>query len=130
MADTAPAAAHVEPGGPIWSDNLGHAHVRKMSVSEMDNNCYLITCRSTGDQLLVDAAAEPDRLADLITAGSGRLTMLVTTHQHWDHHRALAALVESHSPRTAAGAPDASALPVPPDVELPRRSAQRGRAHA
>lgn len=118
MADTTSDAAHVEPGGPFWQDNLGHAMVRKASVSEMDNNCYLITCRRTGDQLLVDAAAEPDRLHELIAAGSGRLTTVVTTHQHWDHHRALAAVVETHAPRTAAGAPDAPALPVPPDVEL------------
>ncbi len=118
MVDTSPDAAHVEPGGPFWLSNLGHALVRKVSVSEMNNNCYLVTCRRTGDQLLVDAAAEPERLAELVSAGSGRLTTVVTTHQHWDHHRALEAVVAAHSPRTAAGAPDASALPVPPDVEL------------
>lgn len=118
MADTTPDAAHVEPGGPIWLDNLGHALVRKASVSEMNNNCYLITCRRTGDQLLVDAAAEPERLGEVVSSGSGRLTAVVTTHQHWDHHRALEAVVAAHSPRTFAGAPDAAALPVPPDVEL------------
>ena len=28
----------------------------------MSNNCYLLTCRGTGDQVLVDAAAEPETL--------------------------------------------------------------------
>jgi hypothetical protein len=36
--------------------------IRKCSVSSFDNNAYLLTCRSTGAQLLVDAAADPDRL--------------------------------------------------------------------
>lgn len=112
------ARAHVEPGGPFWLGHLGHALVRKASVSEMDNNCYLITCRRSGEQLLIDAADDAPRLAELVAAGSGRLTAVVTTHQHWDHHRALAAVVAEFAPRTAAGAADADALPVPPDVRL------------
>lgn len=118
MTDTSPQSAHVEPGGPFWLADLGTALVRKASVSEMDNNCYLVTCRRTGEQLLIDAAAEVDRLRELVSAGSGHLTSVVTTHQHWDHHRALAAIVETYSPRTAAGAPDADALPIRPDLEL------------
>lgn len=118
MVDTSPDSAHVEPGGPFWMADLGDAQVRKASVSEMDNNCYLVTCRRSGDQLLVDAAAEAERLRELVSAGSGRLTAVVTTHQHWDHHRALADIAQAYSPRTAAGAPDAPGLPVPPDVEL------------
>ncbi|WP_256842386.1 MBL fold metallo-hydrolase [Ornithinimicrobium cryptoxanthini] len=110
--------AHVEPGGPFWLDHLGTAIVRKGSVSEMDNNAYLITCRRGGEQLLIDAAAEPDRLRDLVAAGSGRLDVLVTTHRHWDHHRALGQMVEHYSPRTAAGEADAAELPVTPDVAL------------
>ncbi|WP_114906326.1 MBL fold metallo-hydrolase [Ornithinimicrobium murale] len=118
MADTTPDPAHVEPGGVAWLEDLGTAQVRKASVSEMDNNCYLVTCHQTGAQLLIDAAADAERLRDLVNAGSGQLTTVVTTHQHWDHHRALGALVDTYAPRTAAGAPDASALPVLPDVEL------------
>lgn len=110
--------AHVDPGGRSWTENLGSAMVRKASVSAMDNNAYLITCRRTGQQLLVDAAAEPGRLVGLVAEGSGRLDAVLTTHQHWDHHRALAVLVERFSPRTYAGADDAAALPVRPDVEL------------
>jgi len=33
-----------------------------VSVGEYDNNAYLLVCRATGDALLIDAAAEPDRL--------------------------------------------------------------------
>ena len=32
----------------------------------MDNNAYLLRCRATGEQLLIDAANEPARLLELI----------------------------------------------------------------
>jgi glyoxylase-like metal-dependent hydrolase (beta-lactamase superfamily II) len=117
--DEAPdLALHVEPGGPVRLLHLGPALLRKRSVSAMDNNVYLVTCRRTGAQLLVDAADEPDLVADLVTSGSGRLDLVVTTHRHQDHHRALRAVVDRYRPRTAAGADDADALPVPPDHRL------------
>ncbi|MFZ5872577.1 MAG: MBL fold metallo-hydrolase [Actinomycetota bacterium] len=86
----------------------------------MDNNCYLLTCRATGEQLLIDAADDLDALLALVQEGSptGRLGTVVTTHQHWDHHRALAALVARTGARTAAGEEDADALPVRVDVRL------------
>lgn len=112
---------HVEPGGPSRALDLGAARLRKCSVSEMDNSCYLLSCTATGDQLLVDAAADPARLAALVEEGTGSLEHLVTTHQHWDHHRALRDLVARYRPTTWAGAPDADALPVPPDHRLEHR---------
>lgn len=110
--------AHVEPGGPAYEQDLGLLTLRKTSVSTMDNNCYLLTCARTGEQLLIDAADDADRLDALIQEGSGKLQKVVTTHQHWDHHRALAEVVRRHTPRTAAGADDADGLPVPPDQRL------------
>ncbi len=96
----------------------GTYQVRSCSVSEMDNNAYLVTCRSSGRQALVDAADDPDTLDRLVAAGTGALDLVVTTHQHWDHHRALAATCERHAVRTAAGAEDADSLPVAPDERL------------
>ncbi len=55
-------------------------------------------------------------LLELIAAPG--LAAVVTTHQHWDHHRALAAVVEHFGVPTAAGAEDAEALPVPPTTLL------------
>lgn len=110
--------AHVEPGGEPWVAHLGTAMLRKCSVSAMDNNAYLVTCRRTGAQALIDAADDAERLRDLVADGSGRLDLVVTTHQHWDHHRALAAIVDHFGVPTAAGAEDADALPVRPDRRL------------
>lgn len=113
-----PEAWHAEPRGPIRLLPLGNALLRKRSVGPMDNNAYLVTCRRTGAQLLVDAADDLPLLVELVETGSGRLDLVVTTHRHQDHHRALAGIVERFHPRTAAGAADAAALPVPPDVLL------------
>jgi glyoxylase-like metal-dependent hydrolase (beta-lactamase superfamily II) len=108
----------VTPDGPSDVRELPDAVIRKASVSPQDNNSYLITCRSTGGQLLIDAADNAPRVRALIAEGGTDLQTVVTTHQHWDHHRALAEVVEATGARTAAGREDAAELPVPVDVEL------------
>ena len=108
----------VSPGGPSQTRELADLTIRKASVSAMDNNVYLLTCRATGAQLLVDAADDAGRVLALVGEGTGRLDLVVTTHQHWDHHRALAEVVEATGARTAAGEADAPHLPVKADVLL------------
>src|SRR6478609_5138974 len=99
----------VEPGGSPDVRELDALTITKVAVDrEMSNNCYLLTCRRTGDQVLVDAAAEPERLLPLI--GDAGLTAVVTTHQHWDHHRALADVVAATRASVVAGVPDAEAI--------------------
>ena len=98
----------VRPGGEAQTRELGRLSITKVAVDEqMSNNCYLLRCRETGEQLLVDAAAEAPRLLELIGAG---LATVVTTHQHWDHHRALREVVEATGATVVAGAPDAAAI--------------------
>ncbi|MDQ2756501.1 MAG: MBL fold metallo-hydrolase [Actinomycetota bacterium] len=115
---TPPYVGDVTPGGPAQVRELPGLTIRKLAVSSMSNNVYLLTDTATGDQLLVDAADAPEEVLQLVAAGTGRLAWVVTTHRHWDHHRALAAVVEATGARTAAGADDADALPVRPDRRL------------
>jgi glyoxylase-like metal-dependent hydrolase (beta-lactamase superfamily II) len=105
----------VHPGGPADVRTLAHATIRKLAVSAMSNNVYLITCGATGAQLLIDAADDAARCLALVDEGTGRLDLVVTTHQHWDHHRALREVVAATGAPTAAGADDAGGLPLPPD---------------
>ena len=95
--------------------------VRRASVGPMDNNAYLLTCRVTGAQLLVDAADDPERLLALVDEGTGGLDQVVTTHRHPDHHRALASVVAATGAWTAAGADDADAITEATDVPIARR---------
>jgi glyoxylase-like metal-dependent hydrolase (beta-lactamase superfamily II) len=109
----------VVSGGPSDRRDLPLLTIRKASVATMANNVYLLTCARTGAQLLIDAADDPARIMSLVAEGGGGLDVIVTTHQHWDHHRALAEVVESAKVRTtAAGAADADALPVTPNRRL------------
>jgi glyoxylase-like metal-dependent hydrolase (beta-lactamase superfamily II) len=90
--------------------------VSKISVGPIDNNAYLLRCQITGEQLLVDAAEEPDRLLDLV--GGDGLVGVVTTHRHADHWHALGEIVAATGARTFAHPADAPAIPVETDVFL------------
>jgi glyoxylase-like metal-dependent hydrolase (beta-lactamase superfamily II) len=108
----------VNPGGPTAVRELAHLVIRKHAVSTMSNNVYLLTCRATGSQLMVDAADEPDTCLALVHEGGPRLDHIVTTHRHTDHVRALVAVAERTGARTSAGEEDSDALPLAPDRRL------------
>lgn len=100
---------NVKPGGSADVRELSHLRITKVAVDEqMSNNCYLLRCTETGEQLLIDAAAAPETLLSLI--GEAGLSRVVTTHQHWDHHRALADVVAATGAEVVAGVPDAAAI--------------------
>jgi glyoxylase-like metal-dependent hydrolase (beta-lactamase superfamily II) len=82
--------------------------VSKIAVGPMDNNSYLLRCRSTGEQLLIDAAAEPETLRQLV--GADGLATIVTTHAHPDHWQALAKVRTSTGARSVVHPLDAAAL--------------------
>ena len=84
--------------------------ITKLSVGQMDNNAYLLRCRATGEQVLIDAANEPQRLLRL--AGDGGLARVVTTHRHFDHWQGLAAVLAATGARAVAHPDDAAELPA------------------
>ena len=99
----------VTPGDEPDVRSLPGLTITKVAVdSEMSNNCYLLRCNDTGDQVLIDAAAAPETLLPLV--GDHGLTTVVTTHQHWDHHRALSDVVSVTGASTVAGGPDSDAI--------------------
>jgi glyoxylase-like metal-dependent hydrolase (beta-lactamase superfamily II) len=101
----------VEVGGPADVRELPGLTISKLAVSEMANNAYLLRDTASGEALLIDAAAEPDALRSLI--GDADLRTVVTTHGHWDHHRALPDVVRATGALTVAHPADAADLPVP-----------------
>ncbi|WP_369138866.1 MBL fold metallo-hydrolase [Modestobacter versicolor] len=101
----------VQVGGPAEVRELPGLTIRKLAVGEMANNAYLLTDTATGEALLVDAAAEPEALLGLVDGAVVRT--VVTTHGHWDHHRALPQVVAATGADTVAHPADAADLPVP-----------------
>ena len=101
-------------GGPAQVRELTALIITKVAVGPYENNCYLLRCRASGTQLLVDAADAPDVLIDMI--GSEGISTVVTTHSHGDHWQALPALVDATGATTVAHPLDAPDLPV--DIDL------------
>ncbi|WP_349829409.1 MBL fold metallo-hydrolase [Brevibacterium litoralis] len=96
---------------------LADVVIRAISVSDMENNVYLLTARGTGEQLIIDAAADAPAIRDLVGVGVGdgpleapAVAAVLTTHQHWDHVRALGEIAQEYGARTVAGADDAEAI--------------------
>src|SRR3954447_16020062 len=100
---------HVDPQGAPVTRVLDQVTITKLSVGPMDNNAYLLVCRTTGDGLLIDAAAESERILELLGVGPDRprLRSIVTTHRHADHWEALPAVAGVTGANLYAGAADA-----------------------
>ena len=103
----------VTVGGPADVRDLPALTLTKVSVGPYDNNAYLLRCKNTGAQVLVDAANDAATLLDL---AGGRLDAVVTTHQHKDHQQALPEVVAATGARTYAGREDAEGIAVPTEV--------------
>ena len=104
---------NVTVGGRADVRELSHLVIEKLAVGPFDNNAYLLRCARTGTQVLVDAAAEPERLLELI--GDDGIDAVVTTHRHRDHWAALAAVVDATGARTIAHVDDAPGIDVRTD---------------
>lgn len=89
------------------------AHV---SVSDMENNCYLIFAGT--EALLIDAADDAPRLLQLAADHDTRITQVLTTHRHPDHTRALKEILDKTGATHLAPYLEVPALPAPVDVEL------------
>ena len=103
----------VRVGGPSDTREISGVTVTKIAVGPYENNSYLLRCASTGQALLIDAAAEPERLLEMI--GDVPVERIVTTHQHPDHWQALERVRAATGAATVAHPADAPGIPVATD---------------
>ncbi|MDT9408768.1 MBL fold metallo-hydrolase [Corynebacterium rouxii] len=91
-----------------------------ISVSDLDNNCYLLTTESDeGTQgLLIDAADNAPAILDLAESAGARITAVVTTHRHFDHVRALEDVLDATKAIHYASSGDSPRLPRSADTTL------------
>jgi glyoxylase-like metal-dependent hydrolase (beta-lactamase superfamily II) len=111
-------SGHVEPGGPAITrtvDVEGTAvEIRKLSVGDMDNNVYLLRDIAADQALLIDAADDADRI--LAEIGDTTVQVILTTHGHWDHHRALQEVAGATGATLVHHPADDDMTPVAPDT--------------
>ncbi len=106
----------VKVGGPADVHELQDLMITKIAVGPWGNNAYLLRCRATDEQLLIDAANDAHTLLGMI--GDDGIASVVTTHRHPDHWQALAEVVAATDARTYAGRHDAEGIPVPTDIPV------------
>ncbi|HJT36901.1 MAG TPA: MBL fold metallo-hydrolase [Actinomycetota bacterium] len=102
---------HVKPGGPTHAYEVaGGVAVKKLSVGPFDNNVYVVRDAASNDALIVDGAADAERI--LREVEDLRVLGIVETHGHPDHVQALPDLVAALKVPVYAHAGDAARMPV------------------
>lgn len=87
--------------------------IRKVNTGPYDNNCYIVVCRKTGESVIIDTPAEPERI--LAEAKGTTVKAILMTHCHMDH------VLGHQEIKRATGAPvwvhasEAAQLPSPPE---------------
>ena len=57
--------------------------IKRIVVGALETNCYIISCEETGEAVVVDPGAEPDRV--LRETQGLEVVAIVDTHGHYDH---------------------------------------------
>ncbi|APT84666.1 hypothetical protein CAQU_05825 [Corynebacterium aquilae DSM 44791] len=89
----------------------------QISVSDYDNNCYLLVDHDrtlpngTHPALLIDAADDAPALLQLAADNHATITDLLTTHQHFDHIRATEEILHKTGATHYVPGPDAAGIP-------------------
>lgn len=82
--------------------------VTRLVLGELDTNCWIVSDGSGGPLVVIDPAAEPQRVLETI---AGRpVTAVILTHGHFDHLGAAAEVVEETGAPLLVSAEDAEAI--------------------
>ena len=81
-----------------------------------DNNGYVLACRKTGEAVIIDAPAEPEKL--LGEVGDVKVKAIIITHRHRDHTAGLVAMKGQTGLPVGAHPDDGPELPLRPDFQL------------
>ena len=116
-ASTEKAASYYQ-GGRIMVTVAKDESVRidKMALGPFGTNAYVLTCRKTGDSVVVDAPGEADKILETLKGTNPKYILM--SHDHMDHVGTLSELKIALNIPVAAHAADRRNLPVTPDVLL------------
>ncbi len=59
--------------------------IDRIVVGEFQTNCYMVTCRKTGESFIIDPGDEYERIKSFIIGRKKQPSFIVNTHGHADH---------------------------------------------
>ncbi|TAK35578.1 MAG: MBL fold metallo-hydrolase [Chloroflexota bacterium] len=90
--------------------------VERLELGQWGTNCYLLTCAETNECVVVDPAAEPERI--LAAIAGRKVRYIVLTHTHLDHIQGYTGVREATGAAAGVHPLDAPELPYEHDFAL------------
>jgi hydroxyacylglutathione hydrolase len=87
--------------------------LKKLSVGELDTNCYILGDEKTKDGVVIDPGGDFDLIAENIEKLNLKIKYIILTHGHIDHIQALTLLKEKTKAKVLIHSEDASILNDP-----------------
>jgi glyoxylase-like metal-dependent hydrolase (beta-lactamase superfamily II) len=94
----------------------GEVQIIKINMGPYNNNGYIVVCPETGEGIIIDAPAEPEKLLNEV--GNVHIKAILVTHGHHDHLLGYQEIKSGVGAPTGIGAGDADRLPNPPEIDL------------
>ena len=91
--------------------------IERLRLGPWDTNSYILSCRETGDSVIVDAPGAATEVTERTKGTNPRYILM--THDHMDHTGALKELKDKLKIPVAAHSPDANNLGL--ETEIPLR---------
>ena len=93
-----------------------YIRIDRLILGPFETNSYILTCRATGESVVVDAPADADTILRHVKPTSPQYILI--THTHMDHLGALPALRSKLQIPVAVHPLDAGRLESPPDMAI------------
>jgi glyoxylase-like metal-dependent hydrolase (beta-lactamase superfamily II) len=100
----------------IMGSSKGRVELIKLAVGPYDTNCYVLICPTSKESIVVDPAAEAERILREVEGNTVKYILL--THAHMDHVGALAEVREATMASLGIHPADAQHFGVAADFEL------------
>ena len=97
----------------VKDENL---QIDRFSLGPFGTNCYILSCRKTGESVLVDTPAEGDKILRQLKGSDPRY--IIITHNHLDHLGAFSEVTDELNIPVAIHPEDAKKLPSQPEILL------------
>jgi glyoxylase-like metal-dependent hydrolase (beta-lactamase superfamily II) len=68
--------------------------IHRIIVGPIETNCYIVWDESTLEAFVIDPGEEPEKILDFVKKNSLKVSMIISTHGHFDHVNAVPVLKE------------------------------------